>query len=100
MERMKKCIIPGKRQEHKQLLELLRDVGNVILAYRIFKNMKKWWNDGNALSRKCKELTTWLAWWIIRFSQCGNYIRLVSLFMFSSLSLAVSYFGKVIQDYS
>jgi hypothetical protein len=80
VERVKTFIVFNKRSDHKELLESLRDAGNFILAYRIFERIKKWWNEGNALPGKVKELTTWLSWWIVRFAQWGNFIRLVSIF--------------------
>jgi hypothetical protein len=79
VERVQKYIVPGKRGEHKELLESLRNAGNVILAYRTFEQIKLWWNDGNALPGKGKELTTWLSWWIVWFCQWGNFLRLVSI---------------------
>lgn len=73
----KNYIHPDKRLEHKDLLDSLRDAGNVVLAFRTFERIKAWWMDGNALPGKEKHLSTWLSWWIVRFSQWGNFIRLV-----------------------
>ena len=82
VERVKNLISPAKRFEHKQLLESLRHAGNIIEAYRTFEKIKTWWSQGNALPGKVMELTTWMSWWIVRFAQWGNFIRLVS---FSSI---------------
>ena len=78
VEQVAKYIVPGKRWQHKELLDSLRHAGNVIEAYRTFERIKTWWSEGNALPGKEKDLTTWLAWWIVRFSQWGNFIRLVN----------------------
>lgn len=74
----RKCILPSKRVEHKQLLDSLRDAVNVVLAFRTFERIKDWWNNGNTIQGKSKSLETWLSWWIVRFSQWGNFVWLVS----------------------
>src|SRR5450759_4214684 len=79
VHRVKKLIIPGQQAHFKLLLDSLRDVANVIEAFRIFERLKKWWSEGNAVPGKEEELATWLAWWIVRFAQWGNFIRLVSI---------------------
>lgn len=79
VERAKSDIIPSLRQEHVERLESLRDAGNVIYAYRIWEDMRVWWKNGAALPGKMKDLDQWMSWWIVRFSQWGNFIRLVSI---------------------
>ncbi|CAM6085929.1 unnamed protein product [Calypogeia fissa] len=72
----KKYIQPTSRAEHKRLLDSLRDAGNFIVAFRIFDRLKDWWENENAIKGKALNLITWLAWWIVRFAQWGNFIRL------------------------
>ncbi|CAM6093771.1 unnamed protein product [Calypogeia fissa] len=44
-----KYIHPDKRAEHKRLFDSLQDVGNFIVAFRIFEQLKDWWEKGNAI---------------------------------------------------
>jgi hypothetical protein len=71
-------ILVAQRNEHKRLLDELKDAQNVVMAFRTFEKVKDWWNAGNALPGKTRELTSWLSWWVVRYSQWGNFLRVVS----------------------
>ena len=72
-------IIDGKHTEHYQLWNKLRNAKGVMEAYKVSNEISTWWNCGNAFPEKILMLEGWKAWWVVRWRQWGNFIRLVSL---------------------
>ena len=68
----------GSRPKHLELWRKLRDAKNVVDAYKISHEITIWWKAGNCYPKKLRFLEGWLAWWVVRWTQWGNYICLVS----------------------
>jgi hypothetical protein len=73
------CILKDRRQEHYEFWERLLKAKTYVEAYRIGTEIQSWWRSGNCVPGKIRELEGWMAWWIVRWRQWGNYIRLVRL---------------------
>lgn len=70
-------ILESKREYHYALWDKLRNAPTYVEAYRVAAEIKLWWKDGNCIPGKLKYLEGWISWWVVRWRQWGNYIRLV-----------------------
>lgn len=80
------CIVDGKHGEHIAMWERLRRAPNVVEAYRVSHEIREWWRQGNHIPGKIRFLEGWLAWWTVRWTQWGNFLRVVS---FANLSVGL-----------
>jgi hypothetical protein len=67
----------SRRSHHFELWNKLQDAKNIVQAYQIFQEISAWWKEGHAHPDKLKMLEGWMALWVVRWTQWGNYIRLV-----------------------
>lgn len=72
-------ILESKRDEHLHLWSRLRNAATYVQAYQISFEIQDWWKAGNCIPGKLRYLQGWLAWWVVRWRQWGNYIRLVGV---------------------
>lgn len=70
-------ILPGRHGEHEELWKNLRNASTYVQAYRISVDIAEWWSRGNCVPGKMKMLQGWMAWWVVRWRQWGNYFRMV-----------------------
>ena len=95
-----KCIKEGSRARHLALWNMLRDAKNLVEAYCISQDIAAWWKEGNAHPEKIKELNGWMAWWVVRWTQWGNYIRLVSILQVVVVFLNMLFLSDLLQRLS
>lgn len=72
-------VLEGKPEEHYALWERLQNAETYVQACRVAAEIKHWWKNGNCIPGKLKYFEGWISWWVVRWRQLGNYIRLVCI---------------------
>lgn len=56
----------NQQGEHGRLWDSMRAATSFVEAYKISREIDAWWQAGNCVPEKLKELQSWKAWWVVR----------------------------------
>lgn len=71
-----------KRQEHDAMFSRLKKARDYVAAHHVKDKIVEWYGQGNCKPGQMLMLMGWITWWVTRWRQWGQWIRLVSLYSF------------------